>query len=175
MKRKHKAIANRKRQGGSALLISLLLLVAIAIIGLSSLSGTATNEIIASNMQQKSIGFQAAESAIRSIEDWPTLANNLPATPLNNPPAVSFARGTEYDQPKVDVDASVTFQYCGEQMPIGASLSASEGVGETRFMDQVFDIRGMASINNSNVNSDHLVRVRKQHFETNRTGNCPVI
>lgn len=163
------------RQKGSALLISLLLLIAIAIIGLSSLSGTATNEIIASNMQQKSIGFQAAESSIKSIEDWPTLANNLPAMPRDNPPVVSFDRNGAYDQPKITVAATVEFQYCGEQTPVGASLSASEGVGETRFVDQIFDIRGTASINNTRVRSDHIVRVKKQHFETNRTGNCPVI
>ena len=163
------------QQRGSALLISLLLLVAIAIIGLSSLSGTATNEIIASNMQQKSIGFQAAESSIRSIEDWTILANNLPALPLDNPPTVSFARDTEFDQPKIDVSATVEFQYCGEQVPIGASLSASEGVGEIRFVDQIFDIRGESNIVNSRVRSNHMVRVKKQHFETNRAGNCPAI
>lgn len=162
-----------QRQNGSALLISLLLLVLIAVVGLSALSDTATNEIIAANMQQKSIGFQAAESSIRSIEDWQTLATNLPATPINDPPPVSFERNDAFDQPKVDVTARAEFQYCGERMPIGASLSASEGVGVVKFMDQIFEIRGEATIDNTRVRSEHRVRVSKQHFETNRTGNCP--
>lgn len=162
----------RNAQNGSALLVSLLLLVAITIIGLSSLSGTATNEIIAANMQQKSIGFQASESSIKSVWNMTSLLNNTPASPLNDPPAVSLTRNTEYDQAKVDVDGSVSVQYCGEDLlPVGNSLSADESA--LKLAAQIFDVHGVATIASTNVHTDHLQRGYVVRPVSGRTGNCP--
>ncbi len=159
-------------QRGSALLVSLLLLVAIAVIGLSSLSGTATNEMIASNMHQKSVGFQVSESAIRSVWTMQDLLSNTPATPLDNPPAISLARNTEFDQAKIDIDASASIQYCGENLiPEGSSLSADES--SIKLAAQIFDVHGIASISSSKVSSDHLQRGYIVRPASGRQGNCP--
>ncbi|MDO6459198.1 hypothetical protein Q4485_00655 [Granulosicoccaceae sp. 1_MG-2023] len=162
------------REQGSALLISLLLLVAISVIGLSSLAGTATNEIIASNMHQRSIGFQASESAIRSVWTMKDLLENTPETPLNDPPAQSISMSTEFDQGPVDIEATAKVQYCGENsLPVGHSLSADES--SMKLAAQIFNVNGVATIDSTNVNTDHLQRGYIVRPESGRTGNCPAL
>ena len=174
LKRKLKLNRNRSTQQGSALLVSLLLLVAIAVIGLSSLAGTATNEMIASNMHQRSIGFQASESAIRSVWTMKDLLDNTPATPLNDPPAQTITMATDFDQGPVDIDASAQVQYCGENaLPVGHSLSADES--SMKLAAQIFNVNGIAAIHSTNVNTNHLQRGYIVRPVSGRTGNCPAL
>ncbi len=169
---RNKLIMKRRGQQGAALIIGMILLIAITILGLTNLSLVNLNEVISSNMHRKAIGFQASESAIQSAWDTRIILNSIPLTPLNNPPATSLARNTEYDQPKVDIDAEVTIQYCGESNVFpGYNLNADETAA--KLVAQIFDLNGIASINNSNVNNHHVKRGFIARPTSNRKGNCP--
>lgn len=55
-------------QRGAALLVVLLLLLVVTVLGLSSLRSTVMEERMSANMFDRSLGFQAAESALREVE-----------------------------------------------------------------------------------------------------------
>jgi type IV pilus assembly protein PilX len=55
-------------QQGSALLVSMIILMAMTIIGLNSMGTTVLEERMASNMRDKNLAFQAAEAAVRAAE-----------------------------------------------------------------------------------------------------------
>ncbi len=57
-------------QRGSALFISLILLVGITLIGLSSMSSSIMQEKMANNFRQEDLAFQSAASAMRWAEFW---------------------------------------------------------------------------------------------------------
>lgn len=56
------------RQGGSALIVSLLILLVLTVIGVTSMSTTSLQSKMATNTREYNIGFQAAESALRDGE-----------------------------------------------------------------------------------------------------------
>jgi len=58
----------KKRQSGAALLVALVMLLVSTLIGLASIRGTTLNERMSSNMLDRSLSYQAAESALRSAE-----------------------------------------------------------------------------------------------------------
>ena len=58
----------QRRQQGAILIIALLFLVLLTIIGVSSISGVALEEKMASNLREQNVAFQAAESALRDAE-----------------------------------------------------------------------------------------------------------
>lgn len=64
----------RNHQQGAALAISLILLVAMTILGFATLNGTRLAEQVSSNAQQKSIVYETAESVIDAIHDDPLCA-----------------------------------------------------------------------------------------------------
>jgi type IV pilus assembly protein PilX len=164
--------ASFHKQQGAVLMVSLILLVAITVIGLSSLRGTATNELITSNMHQKSISFQVSESLISGVWDMKSLLDSTAGKALHDPIAETAYKNTEFDQPKVDLEASSSIQYCGENnLPIGSSLSSDESA--FKLAAQVFDVHGLSSIASSNVVTDHLQRGYVVRPVTGRTGNCP--
>ncbi len=76
-------IASTKKQQGVVLVIALLILVVMTVLGVSMLSTSSMEERMASNLQSKSITFQAAESCIRSALLPANAANRLSA--VNNP------------------------------------------------------------------------------------------
>jgi type IV pilus assembly protein PilX len=55
-------------QTGVVLVISLIILLLLTIIGLTAMQTTALEEKMAGNLRDKSLAFQAAESALRSAE-----------------------------------------------------------------------------------------------------------
>jgi len=57
-------IKTRQKQEGVALVVSLVLLVAVTILGITTLSGTRLNHKITSNSQNKAIAFEVAESGM---------------------------------------------------------------------------------------------------------------
>lgn len=171
-------------QKGIALVVSLVLLAAMTIVGVATLSGTRLNEQIASNAQQKSIVFEAAESAIESVSNYEDLYLAITSDPLavgNNPQAVTLLDADVmledgYDTLKsgkgVDIDGTLSVQYCGEVQPIGTNLSAALDSGQISAV--VVDINSQANITNSGARADHLRRVSFQMPQTGRTGNCQV-
>lgn len=161
----------RRREQGSVLLISLMLLVAIAIFGLSTLKGTATNEMIAGNMHQRSIGFQASESAIKLLWTDKKLLENTPDEPHHDPQKEEILLNSKYDQAKIDLKVKTTVQYCGENpIPFGTSLSSDQSTA--KLAAQVFDVHGIAEIDSSRVKTNHLARGYLIRPESGRSGNC---
>ncbi len=174
------------RQRGLALVVSLVLLVAMTIIGVATLKSTRLNEKISGNAQQKAISFEAAESAIATMWDAQSLTSTLEQIPngiFNNPLPVVPAGladqlSADFDQTNehgvsVDIDAGVTVQYCGElALPAGTGASADES--EVQLQGIVFDVNGFASIAGSNARSDHIQRGYVIRPKTGRTGNCTV-
>ena len=57
-----------QRQRGATLFVVLLLLLVVTLLGLSSLRTTVMKERMSANMFDRSLGFQAAESALREAE-----------------------------------------------------------------------------------------------------------
>ena len=57
-----------KNQKGTALVLSLVMLIVLTLMGLSSIQMTSSNTHITKNVQDRHIAFQIAESAIREAE-----------------------------------------------------------------------------------------------------------
>ncbi len=62
-----------KRQRGSALIFSLVILLIMTLIGITSMSSSTLEEKMAANDRARKVAFQAAESALRDAET--TIAN----------------------------------------------------------------------------------------------------
>jgi type IV pilus assembly protein PilX len=60
---------------GSALVVSLLILLVMTIIGITAMGSTTLEERMANNNRQRQLAFQSAEAALRDAESW--LANNV--------------------------------------------------------------------------------------------------
>lgn len=174
------------RQQGLALVVSLVLLVAMTIIGVATLSSTRLNEKISGNAQQKAISFEAAESAIATMWDAQSLIGTLEQIPdgiFNNPlpvvpPGLDDQLSADFDQSNgfgvsVDIDAAVTVQYCGEMsLPAGTGTSADES--QVQMSGVVFDVVGTASIAGSKARSQNIQRGYVVRPKTGRAGNCVV-
>lgn len=63
-----KRIHNIQRQVGSALIVSLTILLVLTILGVSAMRTTSLQEKMAGNARDTDVAFQAAESAIREAE-----------------------------------------------------------------------------------------------------------
>jgi len=186
--RKHHAIRYGSRhmqsaQKGVSLVVSLVLLAAMTVIGVSTLSGTRLNEQMASNSQQKSVVFEAAESAIETIvNDYEDLYGALIDTTVefNNPDAVPIPDSrsnlndgfdlSDEEGVVVDVDGTLTVQYCGEGLLVGTSLDAS--LDSPAYASVLVDINGIANISSSGASADHVRRVAFTLPQTGRLGSC---
>lgn len=171
-------------QQGVALVVSLVLLVAMTIMGVATLSGTRLNEMIASNSQQKSIVFEAAESAIESVSAYDVLYAAITADEDDagdNPKVVELDESktklqTRYDLLKdgkgIDISGKLKVQFCGEVAPTGTNLSAE--MGGNQISAVLVDVNSVVGIANSSASADHLRRVSFLTPQTGRTGNCTV-
>ncbi|MBU2885208.1 hypothetical protein KO507_05460 [Gilvimarinus agarilyticus] len=56
------------QQQGATLIVGLIMVLAITIVGLSAVRGTALQEQMAGNMRDRQLAFQASESALRQAE-----------------------------------------------------------------------------------------------------------
>lgn len=64
------ALPPRKLSDGAVLLVSLVLLVAISLLGISAMQGTIMQERMSVNQRDVEIAFNGAESALRAGEHW---------------------------------------------------------------------------------------------------------
>ncbi|MGH8107137.1 MAG: pilus assembly PilX family protein [Arenimonas sp.] len=69
-----------RRQRGVSLIIVLLLLMIMTLLGLASLSSTIMQEKMSSNLLDRSIGFQAAEAALREAEAYAATRPTFPTS-----------------------------------------------------------------------------------------------
>ena len=165
-----------------ALVVSLVLLAAMTIIGVATLSGTRLNEQMASNAQQKSIAFEAAESAIESVTNYDQLFAAITSNPnasSDNPEQVYLSNDSTSLEDGYDlltngkgtnIDGTLTVQYCGETQPIGTSLSAALDSGSLTAI--LVDVNSIVGIDNSSARADHLRRVSFPMPQTGRAANC---
>ncbi|ASJ76556.1 pilus assembly PilX family protein [Granulosicoccus antarcticus] len=171
------------RQQGVALVISLVLLVTMTILGVATLSGTRLNEKRTANAQQKSIAFEVAESGISSVwsKAYLTGAVTSDAADKGDDPAAIFSDDADtgligdFDQLSdgkgVNIEGTVSVQYCGETTNVGSDLSADESDVQLIFM--LIDVNSVARVANSSTRADHVQRGAVTSVKTSRTGNCP--
>lgn len=170
-------------QQGVALVISLVLLVTMTILGVATLSGTRLNEKRIANAQQKSITFEVAESAIASVWDYPYLTSAITSNTAgtgDDPAAVMSVDAdtgtlTDFDQlhdgKGVNIEGTLSVQYCGETVPMGSNQSADESDVQLVFM--LIDVNSIAQVANTSTRADHVQRGAVTSVKTNRSGNCP--
>jgi len=179
---------HHQKQQGMALAISLVLLVAMTIVAIATLSGTRLNERLSSNAQQKAISFEAAESAIGSTWTVDAMLDSLDAIPIDQyndpdpiePPGLNATLSEAFDQTatdgatkSVDITATASIQYCGETtLPTGSDLSADES--KLQYIGATFDVNGTGAIAGSKAYSDHIQRGYVVRPKTGRSGNCTI-
>jgi type IV pilus assembly protein PilX len=73
-----KSYVPKSAQRGASLIVVLVLLLVVTLLGLAVLRGTLLEERMTANMLDRSLGFQAAESALREAEE---LAGGAPVAP----------------------------------------------------------------------------------------------
>lgn len=174
--------SQRRKQTGVALAISLVLLLAMTVLGIATFSATGLNEKITSNAQQKAIAFEVAESAIESVWDKSYLVGLLTSDSSNtgNDPAPvpspdsDTGIANDYDMLTagrgVNVEGLVTVQYCGEVAPVGSDLNADQSA--ITFVYKLMDVNSVVRIGNSSTVADHVQRGAATAARTNRSGAC---
>jgi len=75
-------LSGLKRHQGSALIISLIMLLLLSLITLGGMQSTILQERMASNLHDRNIAFQASERALREGESW--LADNAGSALTND-------------------------------------------------------------------------------------------
>ena len=175
-------ITKKYKQQGAALAISLILMVAMTILGVATLNGTRLAEKVSSNAQQKAIVFETAESVLNSLSSSADFQDKLRASRTSNlepDPVVQTAEtaliNTELDQTNtfgtsVDVSAEATIQFCAERPKDGSERSGDESVhGQTGIE---YDVRAVSNIANSKASADHVLRVSLPGVQFYSVGKC---
>ncbi len=82
-----------KKQKGSVLVISLLILVVLTILGVSSMNSTSLQEKMSGNFRDREIAFQAAEMALAYAEDYAKNSINSSAAFTDSNGYYTFTNG----------------------------------------------------------------------------------
>lgn len=173
-----------QKQQGAALAISLILLVAMTILGVATLNGTRLAEKVSSNAQQKAIVYETAESVLNAVHGDILLQDRLHESrmvSLFDPPPVpqdveSAAIAKELDQTNalgtsVDVNAEAEIQFCLERPREGNELGDDQDAPPASIGIQ-YDIRAVSTIDNSRARAEHVLRIETGGPQRNSTGNC---
>ena len=173
----------KQRQDGAALAVSLILLVAMTILGMSALNSSRLSERVSSNAQQKAITFETAESVLMDVSSAADYEQKLEASrtsPIEPDPVVMTAEtaglATLLDQfgsggaKSVDVDAELSIQFCGEGVVNGTEMSST--LDQATLIGYLYDVNSVASISNSNASSDHVMRQAVAGLAVGSTGKC---
>ncbi len=174
-------IKTKQKQEGVALAVSLVLLVAVTILGVTTLSGTRLNEKITSNAQNKAIAFEVAESAIASVwsQEYLMAAVKNASNATNDPspllsPDADTGLNTDFDlsttSGSTDFEGTLTVQYCGEGTPIATGLNADKSNPGNVFV--LIDVNSVATMNGTSAEANHIQRAAISAPSTGRTGAC---
>lgn len=175
-------IKNSKKQSGAALAISLILLVAMTILGVATLNMSRLAEKVSSNTQQKSIAFETAESVLNSITDAVDIQDRLRASRTSSlePDAVAQTEETAVlnaalDQENkygksVDVTATAEIQFCAERPKDGTEEDADQS--KNGLIGVQYDVRSTSQIANSKAKADHVRRVAIDGIQFFSVGKC---
>jgi type IV pilus assembly protein PilX len=68
---------NLHRQRGATLLVALVMLIVMTLLGIASIRGTSMQERMGANMYDRSLAFQAVESALREAEASITVSTTV--------------------------------------------------------------------------------------------------
>ena len=173
---------NLKKQNGAALAVSLILLVAMTILGVATLNSTRLSERVSSNAQQKAIVFETSESVINSITASDEYEQMLLDSRTSNlePDPVVFTDETDLinaqlDQTNtlgtsVDVSAEASIQFCLEKAKFGSDMTADESGNPNTGAE--YDIRAVSNIANSKARADHVLRVSSSTPRFYSIGKC---
>ncbi len=176
------SIENGKKQSGAALAVSLILLVAMTILGVATLNMTRIAEKVSSNAQQKAIVFETAESVLNSMSAADDFQDRLRASRTSHlePDAVAQTEetsilNTALDQENtfgksVDVTASAEIQFCAEKPNDGTETSADESLNG--LIGVQYDVRAFSEIANSKANAEHVRRVAIDGIQFYSVGKC---
>jgi len=171
-----------KKQSGAALAISLILLVAMTILGVATLNMTRMAEKVSSNAQQKAIAFEMAESVLTSMWSADDLLFRLDKSRTTNlePDPVAQTQETSIlnaslDQENnfgksVDVSATAEIQFCSEKPIDGTEMNADEGI--YGLIGVEYDLRAMSQIANSKANAKHVRRIVIPGVQFYAVGKC---
>ena len=153
-----------RKQQGAALVISLLILLALTIIGVTGLSNTGLEERMAYNYQQTTLVFQAAESAIGRI----ALISD-PESPLrdaDNDP-LETAAGTAIGDTSTVVTYNDTSTLPNATIATSTTLvlmasanCAGDTIGGTSCL--LIDARANASVTETNAQTMHTQRFKRK-------------
>ena len=140
------------KQQGVVLVVGLLMLLVITIVGVTAMSSTTSNERMAANNQFKTIGFQAAESAIYSVARPAMLtpAFNAAPTPIATQ-NFSYDVDLAISGATVNVQANADITSCNEDRGMNSFKS--------NMMDRVYDVYGSGGVSGA-MGERHLMRVR---------------
>ncbi len=106
-------LASRCRQKGAVLIFCLVFLAILSMLGVSGMESTILEERMAGNMQDYTLAFQAAESALKNAEAWLVAQDTLPTTSTDGSTTVwaessmdPAANDGAYWWDHVDIDAT---------------------------------------------------------------------
>lgn len=107
------------RQSGMTLIVSLVILMALTILGVTSMQSTRTEISMAGNLRESGIAFNAAEAGLRAAEDF---VNNSTTITIFNDPSIGLYPELVPDPPygqsatwDASQTASTTLPYVIEQ------------------------------------------------------------
>lgn len=116
---------SRSRSQGSALIVGLIMLLLITLLAVTGMRNTILQERMAGNMYDRSLAFQASESATRAGEQW--LENNN-LTPL------------ESADPLVDLVTDNRLRSWDGSNATGTRPDLNPGAGLSLFADPAFHV-----------------------------------
>jgi len=90
------------RQSGMTLVVSLVILIALTMLGVTSMQSTRTEVSMAGNLRESGISFNAAEVGLRAAEDF---VNNTVTTALYADPSIGLYAELDND-PSYNVSAT---------------------------------------------------------------------
>ena len=163
-------IHSHRKHEGSALIISLLILLVLTIIGVTALNSTVMEEKMSSNFQTGNTAYQAAESAVNRT--FVTIANDYTLVgQAMAAQAAANAAGTTPAWPAAPThvmngSSSGADPNASSQTTLNAIVSYhGPGLGENCSIRlcgaEVVRVAGTGTVNNTNVSRTHFLGVKK--------------
>ncbi|WP_455208163.1 pilus assembly PilX family protein [Kaarinaea lacus] len=161
-------ISTNRKQQGSALVISLLILLVLTIIGVTALNSTVMEERMSSNFQTGNTAYQAAESAVN--QTFITIANDytLVGQAMAAGPAPTGTGNAPVPTPTVVMSGSSSGADPNANNTTTLNTTVSyhgPGLGENCSIRlcgaEVVRVAGTGTINNTNVSRTHFLGVKK--------------
>jgi len=99
------------RQGGAVLIVSLLVLLVMTIIGVTAMQTTTFEEMMAGNMRDRNLAFQAAEAAMRDAETL--IENSVSPSAFDGTGGLYGESDTDPDYDSASWDSTDSSAYSG--------------------------------------------------------------